>query len=785
MPKPKNLTKFSESWLKRCLHPTWTWLSRVKSDSTRALCNICNKDFDVSNMGMSAIASHEKGKKHMSRCTSASSRDVLETLQEHVTLTSVTHDTSPLPVSVEQQSSMTATSSSAHSSRTVLPEQVDAPVVPATPSIISVSKVGLQAVGVSRYLIKDEVSKAEIIWALNSIMSHSSLRSTGNASHLFKLMFPDSAIAEGFQMQKDKASYVVTYGIGPYFQEQLISQVKSCLFYSVSFDESLNKVAQQGQMDIVLRFWNESTNEIDTRYLTSTFLGHATAVDLLNSFTSALCSQNLNLKRLLQVSMDGPNVNLKFLTELKAYLKREQDPDDPLLFEIGTCSLHIVHGAYKTAHNVCGWKVNDFLRSLYYTFKDFPSRRSDYTAASQSTVFPLRFCAIRWVENSAVIQRALDILPFVKLYVAAVTKKPPASQSFKKVQQALTDTMLPAKLGFMRSVALQLEPFLTKYQSNKPLLPFMYQDLFNLLKDLMARFVKVDVMKGVTNGSNIVAVDLNKKENMKTLQNLDIGFGASAACKGANGVNVLQFREECMTYLQNLCTKLANKYPLKYKIVKGATCLNPDVMLNESVRQSRLKCALETFIEQKRLSAGDADIIKRSYEDLCNNKDVKLKLTEFKSDRDRLDVMLWGLLEDREVPKVMNTFVQQILCLFHGNASVERSFSINKECLVENLHNDSLIAQRIVYDAVLAVGGVSSVKISKQMIQSVRNASSRRVEASKKRVLEVETESRKRKLIADDIKELEAKKARIEQTAKEETSTVNEELKKLRVALKN
>jgi len=43
-----------------------------------------------------------------------------------------------------------------------------------------------------------------------------------------------------------------------------------------------------------------------------------------------------------------------------------------------------------------------------------------------------------------------------------------------------------------------------------------------------------------------------------------------------------------------------------------------------------------------------------------------------------------------------------MLSLFHGNAAVERSFSINKECLVENLLEDSLVAQRVVYDAVSA-----------------------------------------------------------------------------------
>lgn len=604
-------------------------------------------------------------------------------------------------------------------------------------------------------------------------------------AELFPLMFPDSDIASKFKMQKDKNAYVVTYGLCPFFQDQLASTLKTCKFFSVSFDESLNQVAQKGQMDIIVRFWNSSTNEVCTRYLTSAFLGHATSGDLLGAFTSALSHHNVDLKKMLQVSMDGPNVNLKFLTELKTFLKNVEDPTDPELFDIGTCSLHVVHGAYKTAHEKCGWNVHVFLRALYYLFKDFPSRRSDYIAASHSSVFPLRFCAIRWVENSTVIQRAVEMLPFLKLYVSAMAKKPPASESFRKVQKALEDKMLLGKLGFMQSVAMQLEPYLTKFQTNKPLLPFMYQDIYNLLRNLMVRFVKSDIMSGVTNASKLMAVDLSKKENLKTIQSIDIGFAASCACKNVSGLDILKFREDCCSYLQHLCTKLMAKCPLKYQLIKGATCLDPEVMLNDNLRKSRIDTALEIFIDKKRLVASNADIIRRDYVDLCNKKSVSSKLTEFSRDRDRLDTLLSDILEKEKAGNGLITFVQQMLIIFHGNAAVERSFSINKECLVENLLEDSLIAQRVVYDAVSAVGGVSNVQITKPMIHSVRNASAKRVEAAKKKIHDEDAAANKRKRICEEIKLIESKKARIEQSAKDETSCLNEELKHLRNSLKN
>ena len=88
-----------------------------------------------------------------------------------------------------------------------------------------------------------------------------------------------------------------------------------------------------------------------------------------------------------------------------------------------------------------------------------------------------------------------------------------------------------------------------------------------------------------------------------------------------------------------------------------------------------------------------------------------------------------------------------------------------------------------MYDAVSSVGGVAAVDIPKAMIHAVRNASAKRVECEKKKVNDETVAANKRKRIAAEIKLLEAKKARIVQTSREEAEAVNEELKKLRHSL--
>ena len=97
--------------------------------------------------------------------------------------------------------------------------------------------------------------------------------------------------------------------------------------------------------------------------------------------------------------MDGPSTNWKFYEEL-VKLHNEQDPDIPLLLNLGSCSLHVVHGAFKTGAQKTGWNIDSLLRSLYNLFHDAPARAEDFVHITGSTQFPRKFCSTRWLEDA-------------------------------------------------------------------------------------------------------------------------------------------------------------------------------------------------------------------------------------------------------------------------------------------------------------------------------------------------------------------------------------------------
>ena len=53
------------------------------------------------------------------------------------------------------------------------------------------------------------------------------------------------------------------------------------------FDESLNDVTQNCQMDILVKFFDSITCKVKVRYLDSRFLGHSTHQDFYDQFSNA------------------------------------------------------------------------------------------------------------------------------------------------------------------------------------------------------------------------------------------------------------------------------------------------------------------------------------------------------------------------------------------------------------------------------------------------------------------------------------------------------------------
>lgn len=109
--------------------------------------------------------------------------------------------------------------------------------------------------------------------------------------------------------------------------------------------------------------------------------------------------------------------------------------------------------------------------------------------------------------------------------------------------------------------------------------------------------------------------------------------------------------------------------------------------------------------------------------------------------------------------------VRMLLLLSHGQASVERGFSVNRQLEVVNLQEGTYVAQRIICDHIHYVGGLMNVVISKPLLAAASGSRQRyQMDQDKKKALKVADQQSmimKRKADEEELKLLKLKKQRL------------------------
>ena len=463
----KRCCSFNDDWLKE---QEWSlWLERGSNVKT-AYCKLCNHSFDVSNMGKSAVASHAKGKKHKEKISLKKSLPIhfFSTNNGLSSSTNDKHDDSCRNdgVAVQREKGQSTDGNEAP-----MPQQM------------------MQS-SLSSYVHQTSVTEAEILWVLRTVLCHNSLRSCDGLSELFQRMFNDSTIAKSFSLGRTKCGYLVNFGIAPYFKEQLLLKLKSSPCFVACYDESLNRTFQEEQMDTVVKYFDDVTGLVETRYLTSAFLKRPNSSNLHDKLLESLSS--LDLGKMRQLSMDGPNVNWDVL---KINCQYREENEHPKLINIGSCGLHVMHGALRTGTIATVWEIHKVLHAMWKIFDESPARRDIYMRETSCDILPLHFCKTRWIEDEPVAERAIQIWPnIVKLVKYWLTlpasKRPKNNKSYETLLKYHTDPLIVVKLHFFKYIASLLKPFLVQFQTNKPMLPFLANELDTVLRRLMSLFVR-------------------------------------------------------------------------------------------------------------------------------------------------------------------------------------------------------------------------------------------------------------------------------------------------------
>ena len=138
-----------------------------------------------------------------------------------------------------------------------------------------------------------------------------------------------------------------------------------------------------------------------------------------------------------------------------------------------------------------------------------------------------------------------------------------------------------AKLNFFSYIATFFQPFLTLYQTDNPMVPFLYDDLTKLVKKVMWLIFKPDVVNPCTTASAIRKIDFDTKDNFRKVKDISLGF-ATEKClsdlqkKGLTSKQqIAKFYNDSFEITKSVLMKILEHNPIGSVVVKYAGVFDP------------------------------------------------------------------------------------------------------------------------------------------------------------------------------------------------------------------
>lgn len=759
---PGGKTKFNEKWLDtkdsngETLH---SWCTADKNEF-KAYCMICQCSILVSNGGISQLLQHANSGKHV--------------------------------VATKQQKGQK------------------------TLNFFETGKKGNASLAASALSVDQAVTRAEAIWALKVAVSNFSFGSCKDVVQIFQKMFENHPVAQNMQLGDRKVSYVLGYGLGPLFKEEVISDVKGAIaagnFITLCFDEATT-AQNKKQLDIILRYWSPKYNRINVGYITSLFFGHAVAEDIAKGIVKVLTDEKIPLNKILMLSMDGPNVNLSVAKILNLELTKSGFAD---LVDIGTCSLHKVHNCFHKALDGLPLDVDEFAADLFGFFKASAARKEDLKELEKllecEEKFLLRHVDSRWLTLGPVVARIISIYPALEEYFLKFLPKEKSSWKklqnnarYRRISSVLKDPTTLVYLNFVLAISLDFQKYLSLFQTEGPIVHLMYSEMNLLLRTIMLRFLKEEIV-GSAEGSKLLDIDIENFDSFLPLKGMNIGEATRRALSQLKVDDAKEARMAMRSFLTRLCKFCKESLPLKNALLKHLEKLHPSLRSdkknsNEGIRR------LCTELKPLQMDSILIDKILQEWQLFKIDPDVDNVCKEFDTNKSpRIDTF-W-----KEIFEIKNNINGQIkygnlkvlvincLTLSHGNADVERGFSLNKSIITHSrtsLSENTIIAIRHVKDAVKRYGGICAVPISAKLLNSVTkshsfyaaamDAEKKLEEAEKKRALDEKFANEAKRMktkTEDNIKATNKKIKSIQENVSAAQSCLKEGNERLQSAIK-
>ena len=170
------------------------------------------------------------------------------------------------------------------------------------------------------------------------------------------------------------------------------------------------------------------------------------------------------------------------------------------------------------------------------------------------------------------------MIEFIKYYQSlSQSKRPKNNKSYDLLVQSHTDSLMFAKMQFFHDIANILSEFLTKFQKDNPVMPFLSDLPEIILRRLMKFFILAEVIKAAATAYKLIKLDVFDKSIHLTASSVKLTTVTEAflSSEGILASEKSNFRQDCIILLSRMISKFQERSPLKYQIVCCMSCLAP------------------------------------------------------------------------------------------------------------------------------------------------------------------------------------------------------------------
>ena len=149
---------------------------------------------------------------------------------------------------------------------------------------------------------------------------------------------------------------------------------------------------------------------------------------------------------------------------------------------------------------------------------------------------------------------------------------------------------------------------------------FMYDDLHQLLRNIVFKYIKPETLEKCKNASIICDANFSDAKNHLRNKEVDIGFGANKLLTDKLKTDEMTKREidvftaDCLKFLESLTSKFVEESPLKYAIVRNAKGLNPETMCMTPEKGTKLfESLVDSLVQLDQVTPKETDDIHAEY----------------------------------------------------------------------------------------------------------------------------------------------------------------------------